>query len=35
MVFSYVIKHIIIDENTILHKLSYALFALYNKKVNI
>jgi hypothetical protein len=31
--FYYVIKHIIRNKNKILHKLFYALFALYNKKV--
>jgi tRNA A22 N-methylase len=33
--FSYVIKHIIKKKNKILHKLFYALFAPYNKKVKM
>jgi hypothetical protein len=32
LIFSYVTKHIIINKKIILHKLFYALFALYNKK---
>jgi hypothetical protein len=33
LIFSYIIKHIIINKNKILHKLFYVLFAPYNKKV--
>jgi hypothetical protein len=33
LIFSYVIKHIITNKNKILHKLFYALFAHYKKKV--
>jgi hypothetical protein len=33
LIFSYVIKHIIINKNKMLHKLFYVLFASYNKKV--
>jgi hypothetical protein len=33
LIFSYVIKHNITNNNEILHKLFYALFAPYNKKV--
>jgi hypothetical protein len=32
LIFSEVIKHIIIDKNKILHKWFYTLFALYNIK---
>jgi hypothetical protein len=35
LIFSYVIKHNITNNNEILHKLFYALFAPYNKKVKI
>jgi hypothetical protein len=31
LIFSCVIKHIIIDKNKFLHKLFYTLFALYKK----
>jgi hypothetical protein len=33
LIFSYVIKHIIINKNKILQKLVYTLFAHYNKKM--
>jgi hypothetical protein len=33
LIFSYVIKHIIINKNKILHKIFNILFALYNKKM--
>jgi hypothetical protein len=32
VILCYVLKHIITNENKILHKLFYVLFALYNKK---
>jgi hypothetical protein len=32
LIFSYVIKHVITNKNMFLHKLFYALFALYNEK---
>jgi hypothetical protein len=35
LIFSYVIKHIIINKNKILHKLFYALFAPTTRKVKI
>jgi hypothetical protein len=33
VILCYVLKHIIINKNKILHKLFYVLFAPYNKKV--
>jgi hypothetical protein len=33
LIFSCVIKHIIIDKNKTLYKLFYTLFSLHNKKV--
>jgi hypothetical protein len=32
-IFSYIIKHIIMNKNNFLYKLCYALFPLYNKKL--
>jgi hypothetical protein len=35
LIFSYVTEYIIINKKIILHKLFYALFALYNNEKNI